>query len=62
METTELTKNTRVRVVRGLWRGFEGIIEDIHDEASVIRLKADDGDTAYALKDDVEAVEGPKTD
>lgn len=53
MKTDELRKNDRVLVVRGLWKGFQGIIEDVHEESSVIRLKAADGDMAYALKEDV---------
>lgn len=56
MKTTELTKGTRVECTKGLWKGFVGIIEDTHPESSVIRLKSDDGETAYALKDDVTPV------
>lgn len=53
MNNTELTKNARVEVTQGLWKGFKGIIEDIHEEASVVRLKDDQGEVAYARKEDV---------
>lgn len=48
----------RVKVVRGLWQGFVGVIDDVHGESSVARLINDDGERAYAMKDDLEAVQG----
>ena len=57
MKTNELPKGTRVQATKGLWKGFVGIIEDTHPESTVIRLKSDDGETAYALKGDVETVQ-----
>lgn len=61
MKPNELRKDDRVLVTRGLWIGFEGIIEDIHPESSVVRLRSEDGETAYAQKEDVKPVEGAKT-
>lgn len=56
MNNTELSKGTRVEVINGLWKGFKGIIEDVHTESSVIRLRDDSGEVAYALKDDVKLI------
>lgn len=56
MNTTELSKGTRVEVTNGLWKGFKGVIDDIHAESSVIRLTNSSGDMAYALKTDVKAI------
>ena len=56
MKPTELSKGTRVEVVNGLWKGFKGVVDDIHAESSVIRLVNSSGETAYALKSDVTAI------
>lgn len=56
METTKLSKDTRVLVTKGLWMGFVGVVEDIHEESSVIRLRNEAGEAAYALKEDVKPV------
>ena len=56
MKPSELTKDTRVEVTNGLWKGFVGTIDDIHPESSVIRIKNEAGELAYALKTDVKAL------
>lgn len=61
MKANELTKNTRVLVTKGLWMGFTGIIEDSHPEASVVRLRSDTGEVAYALKTEISPARDAKT-
>lgn len=61
MNPNELSKGDLVLVTRGLWMSFVGVIEDIHPESSVVRLKSRDGETAYAQKEDVKHVEAEKT-
>lgn len=56
MKTSELSNGTRVLVKKGLWEGFVGTIEDIHPESSVIRVRNEAGEAAYAMKEDVKAV------
>lgn len=53
METTELSKGTRVEVVKGLWKGFIGRIGDIHDESSVVSIVNEAGERAFAFKPDI---------
>lgn len=60
MTTQELSTNDTVEVVNGLWKGTRGVIEDIHRESSVVRIRDLQGEAAYALKDDVKRIEGPK--
>lgn len=61
MKTNELRKGDRVLATQGLWNGFVGVIEDIHEESSVVRLRSDEGEAAYALKEHVKVVHAAKT-
>jgi len=54
MNTSNLSNGDRVKVTKGLWKGITGTIEDVHKESSVVRIKDERGETAYALKEDIE--------
>jgi len=54
MKETELSNGDLVKVTKGLWKGITGTIEDVHKESSVVRIKDERGETAYALKEDIE--------
>jgi transcription antitermination factor NusG len=53
MNNSELSNGDAVEVTKGLWKGVKGTIEDVHKESSVVRIKDERGETAYALKEDV---------
>lgn len=61
MKTNELRKDDRVLVTDGLWNGFVGVVEDVHEEASVVRLRSDGGEAAYALKEHVKVIHAAQT-
>lgn len=49
----ELTKGDRVKVVSGIYKGTEGVVDDVQLECSVVRIMDKEGENVYALAETV---------
>ena len=56
MTTNTMRVGNKVEVLKGPFAGETGTVEDIQPQCSVIRIKAAEGDTVYALIDTVRPV------
>lgn len=54
MKANELSKGDAVKVVSGIYKGAEGIVDDIQVECTVVRIKDREGENVYALAETVE--------